>query len=50
MQPGVRIKLCIAFLLCTFPKPSTINPHPTKKKKNKVVDYLCTRLVEIQRS
>jgi hypothetical protein len=33
MQPGVRIKLCIAFLLCTFPKPSTIKPHPTKKRR-----------------
>jgi hypothetical protein len=36
MQPGVRIKLCIAFPLLTFTKPSIINPQLTKKRRIKL--------------
>lgn len=33
MQPGVRIKLYIAFPLLTFTKPSITNPHLTTKEE-----------------
>jgi hypothetical protein len=33
MQPGVRIKLCIAFPLLTFTKPPSSTPNWPKKEE-----------------